>query len=105
MTEEKRVRERVVYVIDTVFLPANGNKISGTVRDISMNGFYLITKQPQPKGTKGTLKIVLQLGDAVKTVQADCRVTRTEEKGMALTINKIDEEGSITLFNMIKFYL
>ncbi len=101
--EEKRVRERVVYIIDTNFILSDGNEISCTIQDISMSGFYMVTMQAQPEGTEGRLKIILRLGDTVKTVNAICRVARKDKRGMALTIIQIDQESSITLFNMIKF--
>ncbi len=103
--KEKRIRKRVAYIIDSIFYPTDGEKISGTIQDLSMNGFYLKTARPRLKNTIGELKILLKLGDKVKTVQATCRVTRTDTDGMALTITQINEESSITLFNMIKFYL
>jgi len=102
-TEEKRVRERVVYIIDTTFILPNGKNISCTIQDISMSGFYMVTMNPQPVGTEGKLKIILRLGETVKTVIASCRVTRTDNKGMALAITQIDQDSSIILFNMIKF--
>ncbi len=101
--EEKRMRERVVYIIDTSFILPDGKEISCTIQDISMSGFYIETMQVQPKDSEGKLKILLRLGDNQKTVTAVCRVARMDKMGMALTITHIDQESSITLFNMIKF--
>lgn len=103
--EEKRVRERVNYIIDTLFTTEDNTLINGTVKDLSMNGFYLETEQPLPVDAQGRLKIILQLGETVKTMEAVCHVIRKEDRGMALTIDQIDQESSITLYNMIKFYL
>jgi len=107
---EKRRRKRVDYIIDTTFINADGAEVPCIIHDISMSGFYIHTKNPQPKQSKVQVKITLQIGNEIQKVSADCIVIRSirdsensVNSGMALEIVRIDPDSSITLYNMVKF--
>ena len=107
---EKRIRKRVDYLIDTTYIIADGSEIPCIIHDISMSGFYLQTEDPQPEQSKVQVKITLQIGNEKQKVSAECIVIRSvrdtensENSGMALQVIRIDQDSSITLYNMIKY--
>ncbi len=111
MTDEKRKRKRVVFILETKFTPDQGVPIHPTIRDISMGGMFLITPENIAVGTMGKIEITLRCGAEQKTVQAQCKVVRRVkpfsdrpgQEGVGVEITDIDPDSSIILFNIIKY--
>ena len=61
-----------------------------TTRDVSMNGAYLLTKQPLPLGTRVKVDVILSMEGAKQQkmhralIKAFGEVLRTDSEGMAI---------------------
>ena len=61
-----------------------------TTRDVSMNGAYLLTKQPLPLGTKVKVDVILSMEGPKRQkirkalIKACGEVLRTDDEGMAV---------------------
>lgn len=109
---ETRQRQRVNFNID-VTLETGGETLNyDRSQNISMSGIFLITPEPLPLGAKGKIIIDLECGEQHYRIRGLFEVVRITEKpgqsleeppGMGLAFRKLDPEGSIHLYNVIRY--
>lgn len=101
--EEHRNRQRVPFIVEAV-LTVDASPIAyPRTRDVSMSGIYLLTANPLPVGTQGTLALKLESGLSALAIEATCEVVRQDTEGMGLKFTHMDSDSSINLFNVIRY--
>ena len=78
--------------------------ISGHVRDISMNGFYMLTDADVAPGQACGASVILGEGDGALHIRANARVTRNDPGGIAVQFEElIGEESYAYLQNLVRY--
>lgn len=97
--EFTRVRTRILVDVE-----AGGKKISGDVRDISLNGLWLPTTVPVSERTH--CRVTIHLAEAI-TIRADGVVIRSEPDGIAvhflelLELESYEHLRNLILYNAV----
>jgi len=101
MTEEKRRRTRVKGHF-TVTLEIEGRAYQVETVNISLNGILCETYPAIKAGTKAYVAITLGEG---ALISARGRVTRSDEGGLAVSFDHVDENGFFHLRRLVEWNL
>lgn len=101
--DNKRRFSRVTAQFDVTLRAEGGSPVTGTLRDIAVQGAFVVCAPTIPLGTPVEVSIVLHGGiDDVK-VTARATVVRHEDAGLGVHFTEVDLESVEHLRNIITF--
>ena len=108
--DPRRHFERVEFVIKITLTDSSGEHHYERTRNVSMGGIFVETDKPLEVGSQGKMNITLECGEARKEIDGYYEIIRVNEDGdenepagMALEFAELSPEGSINLFNCIRY--
>lgn len=101
--DNKRRFSRVTAIFDVNLTRADGIFLAGTLRDISVQGAFIICEPAMELGTPVVVTIVLHGGIDDIPVRAQAEVVRREEGGLGVHFTEVDVDSLEHLRNIITF--
>jgi c-di-GMP-binding flagellar brake protein YcgR len=101
--DNKRRFSRVTAQFDVTLRPEGGGPLTGTLRDIAVQGAFVLCEPVLALGTPVDVSIVLHGGIDDIQVSAQATVVRHEESGLGVHFDEVDLESVEHLRNIITF--
>jgi hypothetical protein len=101
--DNKRRFSRVTAIFDVTLTRADGIFLAGTLRDIAVQGAFIICEPAMELGTLVEVTILLHGGIDDIPVKARATVVRREEGGLGVHFTEVDIESVEHLRNLITF--
>ncbi len=101
--DNKRRFSRVTAIFDVNLTRADGIFLAGTLRDIAVQGAFIICEPAMELGTPVVVTIVLHGGIDDIPVRAQAEVVRREEGGLGVHFTEVDVDSVEHLRNIITF--
>ena len=101
--DNKRRYSRVTAQFDAILRDSAGRAISGTLRDVAMQGAFVTCEPALDLGTAVGVTITLHGGIDDIVVNARAEVVRREESGLSVHFTEIDLESVGHLRNIITY--
>lgn len=100
MPEERRRRSRVNTHFKAVYHGRTGRTVVLVTENISMKG---LLAEPTPHiGSDELGQVVLTLASDVR-IEADCRVIRSDGRGVAIEFTEMEPESFLHLRNLVRY--
>lgn len=100
MPEERRRRSRVNTQFDAVYNGRTGRTVTLLTENISMKG---LLAEPTPHIGDGELgQVVLTLASDVR-IETECRVIRSDGRGVAIEFTEMEPESFLHLRNLVRY--
>lgn len=101
--DNKRRFSRVTAQFDVTLRAGEGTPVTGTLRDIAVQGAFVICEPVLALGTPVEVSIVLHGGIDDVQVRARATVVRHEDGGLGVHFTEVDLESVEHLRNIITF--
>lgn len=101
--DNKRRFSRVNALFDVTLCADDGLSVTGTLRDVAIQGAFVTCEPTIPLGTPVKVTIVLHGGIDDIPVSARAEVVRYEEDGLSVHFTEIDIDSVEHLRNIIRY--
>lgn len=100
MPEERRRRSRVNTHFDATYHGRTGRTVSLVTENISLKG---LLAEPTPHIGSGELgQVILTLASDV-VIETECRVIRSDGRGVAIEFTAMEPESFVHLRNLVRY--
>lgn len=99
---DKRKNARVEF-LSTANLLHGGLRVSGSIRDLSMKGLFVVTAATLPVNAPVDVEITLSGSTTELSILIKGTVVRCEKEGIAVTFSEMELDSFIHLRNIV-FY-
>ncbi|MBI5095149.1 MAG: PilZ domain-containing protein [Candidatus Hydrogenedentes bacterium] len=105
MTEGRNRREftRIPIKVGVEVRCDSGVVLTGVVSDLSLNGLLLAASEGAPVGARCDMRLRLDGGGEILTVEAKGQITRSDAEGMAITFDQVDADSFEHLRNLVLY--
>lgn len=109
MQDEKRRQARISYKAE-IRVEVNGDKLSGTCKNLSMSGMLLVLDRTLAVGSQGRLEISqeiegerLEIGSGFEVMRINDLMKNGGICEIGLHFNDLDFDSSVKLYNLIRY--
>jgi len=102
-SDNRREFTRIPIRVNAELRCAPDTVLVGSASDLSLNGLFLSNAQGVPVGTRCDVRLSLEGGAEVMTIDAQGSITRSGMDGVAVTFDQIDADSFEHLRNLV-FY-
>ena len=102
--DSKRKFTRVPFETEIKVTSGDAVIASSLVRNISLGGIFIETREPLPVGAHCAVNLDLIGPASSLKIRVEGEVVRLEENGVALNFTKIESDSLIHLRHLIKIY-
>lgn len=99
---EKRKFTRIPFEIDAMVTSGESVIESDGIRNVSLGGMYIVSREPLPTGSECEVTVNLAGPDTNLQIRIEGEVVRSEGEGFALRFTRMDVDSLIHLRHIIR---